>query len=154
MEAHTDEPVRQATETNEAGLWAGSRIHYHSRKKVKKRFTLNPASMNWRRRRRVSTSCSPSPSFLWPSPPAPPLKDGWKYCIWTMLWRRTTIKSQANAFTSAYEIALRCHVGSCKCCPKNPSVADQKERARVHTHIHSVWAQLAVPIGLEGYSRL
>lgn len=56
-----------------------------------------------------------------------------------MLWRRRTIKSQANAFTSAYEIELRCHVGSCKYCPKNPSVADQKEHARsVRTHTHIV----------------
>lgn len=54
-----------------------------------------------------------------------------------MLWRRRTIKSQANAFTSAYEIALRCHVGSCKCCPKIPSVADQKECTCVHAHTHT-----------------
>lgn len=54
-----------------------------------------------------------------------------------MLWRRT-IKSQANAFTSAYETALRCHVGSCKSCPKTSSVVDQKEYSSVHTHTHTL----------------
>lgn len=54
-----------------------------------------------------------------------------------MLWGLTTIASQANAFTSSYKIALRCHVGSCKGCPKTLLWLIKKEHGYVHTHTHS-----------------
>lgn len=66
-----------------------------------------------------------------------------------------TIKSQANAFTSAYEIALTYHVSSCKRYSKKPHLwlITKKVHESVRTHTQFL-GSTSVSTGLEGHSRL
>lgn len=77
--------------------------------------------------------------FWGPSLRAPPFKDWLKIVDLDDVMERRAIKSQANAFTSTYEIALRCHVGSCKCCPKSSFCGRSKgEKKCTDTHMRAL----------------
>lgn len=65
----------QAGDWNQWGrLWAGSCIHHHSRKKMKKQDSYLILLVVWE----GSPPTRHCPLFCCPSPPAPPLQDGWK----------------------------------------------------------------------------